>query len=956
LFIDGKELTRIRFGDDAHQPHGRITLDAGMHSIRVDYYEEGGGEHLRVWWGGPNFSRVPLFGTNPGSHWSQEPGGRMVSDTIRASIFREVELPEQFELDVEFAASESPRFALAIAENESSAASDNAFRLETWDDELVAVQGAVFEPLVTIEEGRNDVHLRLAFDTGASTMEVFDSNGLSLVTVEGIQPATGTSGIFVSNRGSDLTIRRLGIFHASPSRPNLTFDGSQLSDWHLESDGPIKDLTYKAYKWDGGWLDPTQAADVVDFSELTVVSEGGFAAGYLDIELSGVDEGFAMSFEGRVEVAEPGEYKFDVSADDVARIYIDDNPIFGFLRDARNNAGVELDAGSHSIRVDYIDYGRENRLDLWMNGMPLSGTQESLGWVQGFGGHAKTDREKGSMFRTVEIPEAFDIDIDFASSARPQFVLAIGNDRLSATSNQALRLETWDDELVVVQGNIFEPVMTFEEGRRDVRLRLAFDKETGELTVFDSNGNAVTNVKGVQPITGESGIYISNRGEDLTVRRLSVYRQSEEGAQQPVDSSKARVHLIDGQVRYGRLHIEEGGAYVLDQDGTRQDTPLGQIDRIATPNVKLLPKTNTAALSYADGAFVTGQVERANLDRVILRTAFSDAPLICALAGAASLRFNPPSSSADPAGSDSDQLVSASGGLRGSLSFDLENSPLSWKPEGAEKPLQLAIVGGARIERSARLLSRRTYDESEFPFGLHLKNGEIVPCHVTSYDEENITIKSPYFIARQIQSAHIKAITFKPLEAPELNKEPLSEIDQWLKGIVGRDKEKALTADRVKLDRALIVPRFNRDSPPEHILMANNGDLKRGKLLSVTGEMIEFESKLKKILVPIDHMAQVVNVSDPDADEEESEPITVSPEGTVRANLTDGSILVFEPIESRDGKLWGRSPIYGAMSVPLESIRDLSIGDFEKEKFESLFGEWVVRPGKEPEFGELVDP
>ena len=42
----------------------------------------------------------------------------------------------------------------------------------------------------------------------------------------------------------------------------------------------------------------------------------------------------------------------------------------------------------------------------------------------------------------------------------------------------------------------------------------------------------------------------------------------------------------------------------------------------------------------------------------------------------------------------------------------------------------------------------------------------------------------------------------------------------------------------MKLERALTVPRFNRDNPPNHILVANNGDLKRGKLLGINGQTI----------------------------------------------------------------------------------------------------------------------
>ena len=59
-----------------------------------------------------------------------------------------------------------------------------------------------------------------------------------------------------------------------------------------------------------------------------------------------------------------------------------------------------------------------------------------------------------------------------------------------------------------------------------------------------------------------------------------------------------------------------------------------------------------------------------------------------------------------------------------------------------------------------------------------------------------------------------------------------------------------------KLERALTVPRFNRDTPPNHILVAENGDMKRGKLLGFNGETIQFDSKLRQFSVPIDRVAR----------------------------------------------------------------------------------------------------
>ena len=145
-----------------------------------------------------------------------------------------------------------------------------------------------------------------------------------------------------------------------------------------------------------------------------------------------------------------------------------------------------------------------------------------------------------------------------------------------------------------------------------------------------------------------------------------------------------------------------------------------------------------------------------------------------------------------------------------------------------------------------------------------------------------------------------------------------------------------------KLERALTVPRFNRDNPPNHILVAKTGDMKRGKLLDFQGQTIQFDSKLREFSVPIDHVARVVNVS---GDSHPSQPTTTQAE--VRVTLTDGSILIFEPLEVKEGQLIGRSSVYGEVSVPVGSIEYLYFGEKAKS-FKVAFEKWSVRPAKEP--------
>jgi len=776
---------------------------------------------------------------------------------------------------------------------------------------------------------------------------------------------------FTSKRCGKLRVNRDAVYSLNRRiHPNLILDGSQIVDWDVELQGPVKDSTYKAYT--GDWPERDQEG-FPNFSRLSPVEIGTLPAGYLDVDLPKFKERFAILFEGRIEITETGEYQFGISADEKARLLIDGKQVAqakaedvlleGFDADveAENRPKVRLGSGSHLLRVEYFDTGGHTRLNAWMSGpdspyLSFDGINHP-GWRRGPGGRPQSTRKKGSLFRKIEMPKQFEIDLELASSASPQFVLALGKDKLNATSDQSLRLETWDNELVVVQDKVFEPVMTIKEGQRNVHLRLTFDSNVGQLQVFASNGDLLASVKGIQAATGESMIHVRNRGEDLTLRRLSVYRRSSEVARPAIDSGRSRVHLIDGQVIYGRLTVAEGDACVVDHDGTRRDIDLDKVDRITSPGVKLTAMTDVAELVYTDGAVVRGRIERVNSDHVVLRTAFSDAPVTCALTGVSSLRFGPPAGEDISPSRNSDELLSVYGRLHGRLSFDLAESPLSWRPEGGVEPVRPADTGGARIERSSRVVAKASsFDEGAFPFVLHLKNGEIFPCQVSSYDKSTIGFQSPFVKRREIDAVHVKAIEFTPSKNRAPRDKLLSMTNEWLNDLLYPEQETSEAIDPVKLDRALTVPRFRRDNPPSHILVAKNGDLKRGSLLAISGQTVQFESKLRKQVVPVDRLARVVNVSQPEKEPNEPLEATTDLPGQVRVNLAGGSILVFEQTESKDGELVGRSPIYGDVAIPTKSIQSLNVGGFEEETLKSPFEEWVVRPAKEPEFSTPSPP
>ena len=756
--------------------------------------------------------------------------------------------------------------------------------------------------------------------------------------------------LFSSLRHGPIRVKRSAV-HSLDRRqhPNLVFDGSQLSYWNLQQEGAIKHMTYKVYeskKW--------SRVRFPDFSELVPVAEGALAVGWLDLRLAKKEDNFGMVFEGRLEANAPGAYTFELASDDNARLLVDGKLLAESSPARQSESRIKLSAGSHALRVEFIEFQGEQRLSAWWSGpdfrrTPLFGSSLSAAWRRAPGGHPQTDRNRAGLSQEVKLPERFEVDLEFTSAEQPRFVVVLGKHR-----QQAVRLETWQDELVIVQGDLFEPVLTIEKDQHHVQLLLVFDSPAGVIEVFAATGELLAKVEEVQPLEVDSEIAVHNRGEDLSLRRLRIGRHTKAGAQPPVDLSKSRVHLIDGQVLYGRLMVGEGGAHVLAADQTRHKLDLAQVARIARPDSELAARGDQGELSYADGSVLRGRVEQLNADHAILRTAFAEEPVRCALAGAVALQLGTTGKSKKP-GREADQLYCESGRLRGRLSFAADGAPFRWYLEGARQPVRLAGTGGARVERSGKNISQKSsFDTDMFPHVLHLKTGEVLPCRIESYDEKTLTFQSPFVRGREMASSHVKGIEFSGLQ-----KRQRSILGNVLEEFGLASQESLDLVDAVKLTRALTVPRFNRENPPSHVLVAKTGDLKRGSLLGISGQNVLFASKLRELSVPIDRLARVIEVSQPDeqADEQADEPVgDGAAEPTVRATLSDGSILVFAVLEPKGGELLGRSPIYGELAVPWAHVKRLNFGDFEKENIRFAFKDWVVREAKEPDFGEPASP
>ena len=168
----------------------------------------------------------------------------------------------------------------------------------------------------------------------------------------------------------------------------------------------------------------------------------------------------------------------------------------------------------------------------------------------------------------------------------------------------------------------------------------------------------------------------------------------------------------------------------------------------------------------------------------------------------------------------------------------------------------------------------------------------------------------------------------------------------------------------------LTIPRFRRDSPPTHVLIAPNGDLLRGRLLGLDGNRLEFESRLETLRFDRSRVGAIVWLDPPkketpkptaaDAGEnvtpELSTDITEGfasdsdSEDMLQAQLADGFSMTMKPLRLVDGRIEGTSALLGKCSFPARSVRELCTGNPNASQRLAAYDTWVTAMAREPDW------
>ena len=182
----------------------------------------------------------------------------------------------------------------------------------------------------------------------------------------------------------------------------------------------------------------------------------------------------------------------------------------------------------------------------------------------------------------------------------------------------------------------------------------------------------------------------------------------------------------------------------------------------------------------------------------------------------------------------------------------------------------------------------------------------------------------------------------------------------------------------------LTIPRFRRDSPPTHVLIAPNGDLLRGRLIEIDGDKITFESRLETLRFDRSRVGAVVwldppKVADPKPAAADETVAAIGTENTttdattattetpvnegdgfasddhegdtsLQAQLADGFSITMKPLRLVDGRIEGSSALLGKCSFPAKSVRELFTGDPKASQRLAAYDTWVTKMAREPDW------
>lgn len=358
----------------------------------------------------------------------------------------------------------------------------------------------------------------------------------------------------------------------------------------------------------------------------------------------------------------------------------------------------------------------------------------------------------------LKLPVKVEVEFQVQASTPPRFRLD-----LNSSAGASPSIETWDDILVIVYGSRFAPLRNLKTGDRDVSLRLCWDREERRCVVFDAAGKEIaelTQKNGPRRGLSETGIYIQNTGMDLTLASLRV-REWNSAAPSKPKTGLPQVILDNGDVETGSIVAADSiSIWMKTSTSGEKSMKLNDIETIIlSAATEKHEKARTNEIAFADGSFISGELNGIKNGIASLNTSWSAQPVSVKIEGMQNIRFAAPAKADEPEDvplDKLDRLVSGKTSLRG-RPVGSGDEVLRWLPTGGVRPETPSMeTGDIQIIRTIQTDAPAVKAQTLF----FVDNGDVLPGVLDGMDENFIHLKSALAEYSRISAPLCYAVQF----------------------------------------------------------------------------------------------------------------------------------------------------------------------------------------------------
>jgi thiol-disulfide isomerase/thioredoxin len=685
----------------------------------------------------------------------------------------------------------------------------------------------------------------------------------------------------------------------------------------------------------------------------------------------------------------------------------DGDLLFGSLKEITEKAFVFDTAEFGELRIDRSEircFSTVNTQGAFVyrgpNGLADWKPSKAEDWSEE-AGRLTTKVPRAKVEKELELPKLARIDVELAWTGKPEFVLAIGADKSEEALKEGYRFEVWQDSLVAIRalGEFADVAVVCELNKNETRMQFEalIDQERGSMIVCGADGKRLAAID-VPPEQAKHGnslkcIAITNGIAEFRLEQLSVGRWS--GRLPPkVDANKPGLFLADGEVKYGDVVGYDKAAKKFklrplavsdtdekSSDGNQNDAAPIEIaaDQVASvfpaPNAEV--KGATCRIALLDGSRISGDLKKIESGKVYLQRRGIDAPVACKVNQLRSLVVSQPATSPREVHGRLGRLELEGVRLHGALVESTEESETSlvWLPRWSknESPLESQAsghivyrdpppqpkvepaqagrqAGWQRVQRVQRqpprpagfwgqvanIFANGNQAASASPpksLGkgmLYLLSGDCIPYDSATIEEGGVRFTSSFVDANFVPNEQMKAIELVP---------------KWT----------AVALAEEKRQRLLTLPRMQKPNPPTHLIASTGGDFLRVRVISMSVDKLNFESRLETKQVPRDRVACIIWLHTPEAMKVAAQAAeslkTDDTSMRVQAVRSSGPRLSFSPREFKGQSLSGESALHGTCHVDVQEIDALNIGSaIDEAAVDQPFQEWMLANAVEPSY------